>query len=127
MSSSNTCLICRYLTIIVYLNDGMKGGETAFPVADLNDSNTDEFINETELHENWKKGNKNYTLLVSPKKGNALMWYNHHLDENNMLGRLDYFSLHSGLDITEGEKWIMTFWILGLPSKFLKYPNLQSP
>ena len=31
--------ICRYITILYYLNDVEEGGETAFPVADMKDFN----------------------------------------------------------------------------------------
>ena len=32
-------LCCRYLTVLYYLNDVVRGGETAFPVADEKDFN----------------------------------------------------------------------------------------
>ena len=32
-------IICRYITILYYLNDVEDGGETAFPVADMKDFN----------------------------------------------------------------------------------------
>jgi len=37
------CRICRYITILYYLNDVEDGGETAFPVADMKDFNETEF------------------------------------------------------------------------------------
>lgn len=32
-------IICRYITILYYLNNVEDGGETAFPVADMKDFN----------------------------------------------------------------------------------------
>ena len=36
----------------------------------------------------------NASLVVQPKKGRALMWYNHHLDNNNWLGKNKFFQAH---------------------------------
>jgi prolyl 4-hydroxylase len=45
-------------------------------------------------------------LRVQPKQGTALFWWN--VDEQ---GNPDINTLHSGEDVVEGEKWIMTKWI----------------
>ena len=40
-------IVCRYITILYYLNDVEEGGETAFPVADMKDFN--ETVSEASL------------------------------------------------------------------------------
>ena len=51
-------------------------------------------------------------LVIKPRKGTAVMWYNHFMDkESGWLGEMDQYSLHGGCDITKGEKWIANNWI----------------
>jgi len=45
-------------------------------------------------------------LLVKPKKGNALLFFNLQQDAIP-----DPFSLHGGCPVIEGEKWSATKWI----------------
>ena len=48
-------IICRYITILYYLNDVEDGGETAFPVADMKDFNeTVSFIAQYRVFVDWK-------------------------------------------------------------------------
>ena len=76
------------------------------------------------LSHNCHKGN----LVVSPRKGTAIMWYNHLLDEESgWVGPRDEYSLHGGCDILKGEKWIANNWITApykdgahIPSTWLK-------
>lgn len=61
---------------------------------------------------NLSHGCKRASLIVKPKKGNAVLWYNHHLNETNgWMGELDLFSLHGGCDVIKGEKWLSNMWI----------------
>lgn len=49
---------------------------------------------------------------MKPRKGTAIMWYNHHHDpKTGLLGNLDVYSLHGGCDVLEGSKWIANRWI----------------
>ena len=64
---------------LFYLNDGYHGGQTDFPT---------------------KK------IMVTPKKGRALVWKNLKDD-----GSPDYESLHAGLPVLAGTKWIAVVWI----------------
>ncbi|XP_074618508.1 transmembrane prolyl 4-hydroxylase-like [Acropora palmata] len=108
------CRLCRYITILYYLNDVEEGGETAFPVADnktldmeyLKDNRVDkDYFN---LSHNCNLGN----LIIKPRKGTAIMWYNHFMDKKSgWLGEMDEYSLHGGCDILKGEKWIANNWI----------------
>ena len=60
------------------------------------------------LSHNCHKGN----LVLRPRKGTAVMWYNHFMDEESgWLGDMDEYSLHGGCDILKGEKWIANNWI----------------
>ena len=93
----NTCKLdyekynsVRYITVILYLNDGYKEGETYFTKLD-------------------KK--------IIPKKGKALIFFNcnYNFDtEKNGLCDVINNSEHAGLPVKEGktdEKWIANIWI----------------
>ncbi len=64
--------------MIVYLNDGYRGGETIFP---------------------------KLNIKVVPKAGDALLF------DNVVDGKVDQRSLHAGLPVEVGTKWIATRWI----------------
>jgi prolyl 4-hydroxylase len=84
----------RYITIILYLNDGFNGGETRF----------------TKLNKN-----------IKPKKGKALIFFNCNLnDETDKTGKCNMIinSEHSGMPVDNpnkknqiDEKWIANIWI----------------
>ncbi|XP_041359970.1 transmembrane prolyl 4-hydroxylase-like [Gigantopelta aegis] len=103
------CRICRYMTILFYLNDVQEGGETAFPVAD------DEMFNATEVKldkRNLFQKCDEAKLKVLPAKGKAVIWYNHFIDNTTQwLGQLDQYSIHGGCPVKKGKKWIGNFWI----------------
>ena len=85
-----------------------KGGETAFPVAD----DWEKFVSggySITMNERCEEA----SLLVKPKKGKAVLWYNHLLkhDGADHMGRVDRLSLHGGCDVEEGVKWIANVWI----------------
>lgn len=123
------CRLCRYVTILFYLNDVQEGGETAFPMADnvtlsmeyLTSSRGD--LDYFNLSHNCHQG-----LAISPRKGTAIMWYNHlRDDESGWMGARDDFSLHGGCGIKRGEKWIANLWITApykdgahIPSSWLR-------
>ena len=51
-------------------------------------------------------------VFVKPRKGTAIMWYNHLRDDKTgWHGRLDQMTYHGGCDILKGEKWIANNWI----------------
>ena len=51
-------------------------------------------------------------LVITPKKGTAIMWYNHWIDpKTGWLGERIDQSLHGGCDVIQGEKWIGNFWL----------------
>lgn len=108
------CRICRYITVLYYLNDVEAGGETAFPLADTPDSFVAEKLTHMERQSWFDLTNfcHNASLVVKPKRGTAIMWYNHLLDLNtSYLGDTDLRSYHGGCDIIKGNKWIANNWI----------------
>lgn len=69
----------RVSTMVIYLNEVEKGGETVFP---------------------------NLNFSVVPKKGSAV--YFEYFDKD---GQVDPQTLHGGLPVLAGEKWIATKWM----------------
>ncbi|XP_065676544.1 transmembrane prolyl 4-hydroxylase [Hydra vulgaris] len=110
----NKCKLCRFITVMVYLNTPEEGGETAFPAADnitYSDSSFrrrgTEAIDLFNLSEHCQDAN----LVLKPVKGTAVVWYNHYVDYKGWLGALEERSLHGGCEVKKGEKWIMNIWI----------------
>ena len=61
---------------------------------------------------NLMHGCKLSNLVVKPRKGTAVLWYNHLLNETDgWMGEIDLFSLHGGCNVIKGEKWISNMWI----------------
>jgi prolyl 4-hydroxylase len=69
----------RFATLLLYLNEGMVGGETSFP----------RYANAESFRE----------LKVVPKIGKAILFYSQLPD-----GNLDDFSQHAALPVIDGEK-----------------------
>lgn len=70
----------RFATMLIYLNDdGLVGGETSFP--------------------HWVNAETSEELLVQPKKGKAILFYNMLPD-----GNYDALSQHAAKPVTQGEK-----------------------
>jgi prolyl 4-hydroxylase len=69
----------RFATLLLYLNEGMKGGETSFP--------------------RWVNGETFKELRVTPVVGKAILFYSQLPD-----GNLDDFSQHAARPVYDGEK-----------------------
>ncbi|XP_046565039.1 transmembrane prolyl 4-hydroxylase-like [Haliotis rubra] len=105
--TKHRCVLCTYLTVLVYLNDVEEGGETAFPVAD-----EDHDFRISKEHTNLTENCHRAPVAVTPEMGKAVMWYNHYKEEKTgWIGPLHRRSLHGGCNVRNGEKWIANFWI----------------
>lgn len=111
-SREDDCRLCRFATVLIYLNNPKSGGETAFPLAG----------NESFSAEAWEKGEgwkcnlaqncHKSNLVVKAEKGKAILWYNHFLDEKTgWIGMLDHLAQHGGCDVIEGTKWVANLWL----------------
>jgi prolyl 4-hydroxylase len=76
----------RFATLLMYLQEPKKGGETTFPRS----------IQSTN-HEG---------LTVTPKIGKAILFYNMLPD-----GNVDDLSQHGSKAVEKGEKWIANLWV----------------
>lgn len=75
----------RSINLCMYLNEGMVGGETAFP--------------------RWRNAETGDAVKAVPKKGKAMIFYMKLPD-----GNLDDLSQHSAMPVIEGEKWFANLW-----------------
>lgn len=65
-------------------------------------------INKCNLAEHCYDSN----LYYKPKRGTALLWYNHFVsNETGWLGPVDQASFHGGCNVIEGTKWAANNWI----------------
>ncbi|XP_006822416.1 transmembrane prolyl 4-hydroxylase-like, partial [Saccoglossus kowalevskii] len=115
---ARNCRICRYVTFMVYLNDVEKGGETAFPVANNSTYDVEALRHGKKLNLN-KYCNKS-NLMIKPKKGKAVIWYNHFINEQTgWFGHTDQLTWHGGCPVVKGTKWILNRWINATPDRKL--------
>jgi prolyl 4-hydroxylase len=94
----------RVATVLVYLKDGVVGGETAFPESSewVDPSIAERMGPFSECAQGF--------VAVKPKKGDALLFWSAKPD-----GSHDEMSLHTGCPVISGIKWTATFWIHSAP------------
>ncbi|KAJ8774962.1 hypothetical protein K2173_019966 [Erythroxylum novogranatense] len=85
----------RIATVLMYLSNIVKGGETIFPEAKTVQQKDDSWSDCA------KRG-----YAVKPEKGDALLFFSLHPDATT-----DPESLHGSCPVIEGEKWSATKWI----------------
>jgi prolyl 4-hydroxylase len=75
----------RFATLLLYLNEGMRGGETSFP--------------------RWVNAEHGRKLKVTPEVGKAVLFYSALPD-----GNMDDLSQHAAEPVRDGEKWLINLW-----------------
>ena len=73
----------RMITVIAYLNDVEEGGETGFPELGIN---------------------------IPPKKGDAVVFHNTVSNDAHTHPKINPRSLHGGMPVIKGEKWMVNLW-----------------
>jgi len=106
------CRQCRYLTLMFFLNNVTRGGETAFPVADNKTFTARDWEEESPTKCDLDDYCAESNLVIQPLEGTALLWYNHKVDPiTGWVGELDPMTYHGGCGVTQFQKWVANTWL----------------
>ena len=117
----------RAVTVLVYLSDVDKGGETSFPLGKAtvdyagrhqayldepsncfgHNLTTDRSEAEVEGLRESVAGKAPSKARLQPKRGSALIFW----DMNPNFAKYDEASIHEGCPVIQGDKWSSTIWI----------------
>ncbi|KAF6253134.1 hypothetical protein COO60DRAFT_1643423 [Scenedesmus sp. NREL 46B-D3] len=95
----------RAATVLMYLGDVEEGGETTLPLGKFIDAGRQRLANPSEC------AAKGSGLAVVPRKGDALLFWDMHVDGT----RVDRAALHASCPTLKGTKWTATKWIHNKP------------
>eukprot|EP00992_Anisonema_acinus_P006585 TRINITY_DN21065_c0_g1_i1.p1 TRINITY_DN21065_c0_g1~~TRINITY_DN21065_c0_g1_i1.p1 ORF type:complete len:210 (+),score=71.05 TRINITY_DN21065_c0_g1_i1:3-632(+) len=119
----------RFLTLLCFLNDNFKGGNTSFPLAERPQAPSADELNHLaggapEVQREWAQRYRTCTegAVVKPKRGTCVLFYSHTVTPAGLLGPLDGYSLHGGCEVLEGTKWILNYWI-EIPQSHIDNPK----
>ncbi|XP_078470543.1 LOW QUALITY PROTEIN: transmembrane prolyl 4-hydroxylase-like [Lampetra planeri] len=102
---------CRYVTVLVFLNDVEEGGETAFPAADNRTFDSSDLVRGDVDMSDMRAHCSRANLRVTPHAGSALLWYNHLSDGRGWVGELDDYSLQGDCAVVRGARWTARLWV----------------
>ncbi|KAJ9449104.1 putative prolyl 4-hydroxylase 6 [Diplonema papillatum] len=124
----------RLATVVMYMNT-VESGHTIFPLVNYSaeeaytlarklDVSGDKSLEKWEMY--CSEPNRYSGIAVQPKRGDAVVFYNHQVPSPGVLGQMDPRSFHGGCTVGPGEvKLMANFWIHVRPPDFQKdAPNL---
>lgn len=102
----------RLCTLLIYLNDLGENTEsgTWFPFADNGKGKKPLNTVEEAIEESMTFGSsvKEYGIVITPNKGDAILFYNHNLNSHSY--ELNPYAVHAGLPVTS-QKWVANYWL----------------
>lgn len=136
--------VVRLGTMAVFLNDPEAGGQIAFPGADRMGTDKWNMSDWGDLKSECQATDRCTTLggvVVSPKKGDAILWYNMKLNHwsTNAKGGFTYHSnshpdhsfqwnsLHCGAEVSKGEKWMANMWFRAFAERKAVSSTIDAP
>jgi hypothetical protein len=115
--------VVRLGTMVLFLHEPQGGGQIAFPAADKAGSETYNVSQWASLKNECQATDRCTSMggvVVTPKKGDAVLWYNVQTNHWRNDGEGHFFhegsdsflwnSLHCAAEVTAGEKWVANMW-----------------